>query len=208
MKYSDIEEKIQLKIPEGVDGWMASKKQQEYMFELGKRTSLAAEIGTYKGYSAAIVGLGMQNGYCKCRRCGFCGTYYCIDNYESTNKELVDTPQGVPTFEAFQDNINHFDLNDILIPIKGYSYEQHVWEQIPNGLDFIYIDGDHETKSVFQDIVLYSRKVKPDGLVLFHDIPWETVRAGINQGIDIGLIELVEEFDDFGVYRPLFSERF
>lgn len=52
--------------------------------------------------------------------------------------------------------------------IKGWSGE--VVRQIPdNSLDFVYIDGNHAYEYTVQDIALWSRKVRPGGIVYGHD---------------------------------------
>jgi hypothetical protein len=38
-----------------------------------------------------------------------------------------------------------------------------------NSLDFVYIDGDHRYKYVYEDICEWSKKVKPGGIVACHD---------------------------------------
>lgn len=40
---------------------------------------------------------------------------------------------------------------------------------VPNNLDFVYIDGNHEYDSVKQDIQLYYPKIKEDGVIGGHD---------------------------------------
>jgi hypothetical protein len=36
---------------------------------------------------------------------------------------------------------------------------------IPDGLDFVYIDGNHEEAFVREDIVCYYKKIKPGGVI-------------------------------------------
>jgi len=184
MNYSDISEKIAI-----VQGFMGSERQREYMFELGKRCNCAAEIGTWKGLSASIVGLGMLEGNNN-------GKYYCIDTFESSNTELDDEN----TWEEFNKVINDLNLNNILIPVVGYSYNPKVWSQIPNGLDFVYIDGDHEPESILQDTVLYVPKVKTGGLIIYHDHTWDQIQTAVKQAIKWKIITLMEEIDDCGIY--------
>ena len=40
----------------------------------------------------------------------------------------------------------------------------------PDGIDLLFIDGDHQYASVLTDWLLYSPLVKPGGLVAFHDV--------------------------------------
>ena len=195
MIYEDVVSKIQ-----GIVGFMWSKRQQEYMFELGKTTTLAAEIGSWKGLSAAIVGLGMLEGNNR-------GKYYCIDTFKS---EPVDGSFGSgvgayisceDTLEIFNQMINKLNLQDIIIPMMGYSYDIKIWSQTSNNLDFIYIDGDHQTISVLQDTILYVPKLKSEGLILYHDHGYGTIKDAIKQAMELNLISFIDAFDDFGIYK-------
>lgn len=197
MEYKDIKPLID-SIPDF--GWMSSERQREYMFNLGKVTSYAAEIGTYKGLSAAIVGLGMKE-----NNTPF--IYFCIDSFESSNVEL----DGKDTYDVFINNMETVQLytrsllpdsKDAIIPIQGFSYDV-VNKFEDKSLDWIYIDGSHETPDVLQDIELYHPKVKDGGLLLFHDHTWPSVRKGVDIAVRKNLIEAVEIFDDFGVYRKV-----
>jgi predicted O-methyltransferase YrrM len=48
-----------------------------------------------------------------------------------------------------------------------------------NSLDFIFIDGDHTTDAVLQDIRDYYPKLKDTGIMLGHDYSWDTVRLAV-----------------------------
>lgn len=217
MEYKDIKPLID-SIPDF--GWMSSERQREYMFNLGKVTTCAAEIGTYKGLSAAIVGLGMKDAEDKETH----RSYYCIDTFYSSNVEL----DGLETFEAFIKNmktVGVFVAPELKVlksgsgiggweddtiktersgiqPIIGFSYQSIVTNIVPL-LDWIYIDGSHETPDVLHDIELYHPKVKEGGLLLFHDHTWPSVRKAVDIAVRKNLIEVVEIFDDFGVYRKV-----
>lgn len=46
-------------------------------------------------------------------------------------------------------------------------------------LDFIFIDADHSTESVTQDIMDWGPKVRKGGWILGHDINWPSVRIAV-----------------------------
>ena len=61
-----------------------------------------------------------------------------------------------------------------LAPYKGYEFiikesKEAVLNFAPNSLDFVYIDGAHDYNSVTTDIILWSEKVKPRGIISGHD---------------------------------------
>ena len=54
-------------------------------------------------------------------------------------------------------------------------------EDVPVGsLDFVYIDADHSFDSVMQDIILWSDRVRPFGIVSGHDYDNEEVRMAVD----------------------------
>ena len=73
-------------------------------------------------------------------------TYYCIDN-----------DRDIPTKLPFEGAIS----------IKGDSIE--VFEQVPDGLDLVIIDGCHCVNHAALDFLHYGKKVVPRGFVFFHD---------------------------------------
>ena len=171
---------------------MGSQAQREFMLNLAKTTEVAAEIGSFKGLSAVIVALGMNSVQRSAP-----GAYYCIDTFEASNVEL----NSESTIEEFTRVTREVDHQGCIKTIRGWSTAPETLNQIPSNLDWVYIDGDHETPGVIADIVAYVPKVKPSGLVLFHDHTWESVKAGIDKCVNDGLISHVCHFDDFGIYR-------
>jgi predicted O-methyltransferase YrrM len=168
---------------------MGSEAQREFMFNLGKITNIAAEIGSYKGLSAAIVLSGMM----ATERTDL-PKYYCIDTFQSSNEEL----DGKDTLDEFKKNLGVIDTLGIVVPVVGYSY--NVVLDIPNELDWVYIDGSHDTDSVLRDILMYAPKVKRGGYLLFHDYTWDSVKKAIDQEAKVGFIKHVCSFDDFAVH--------
>ena len=173
----------------GIEGWMPSDRQKVYMYSLAMKSTLAAEIGTYKGLSAAVVGLGMKPG----------SKYYCIDTYKASSEEFKNLT--IDTLSEFESMKKRLCLEDKLVTVVGYSFD--VVNSIPNNLDFIYIDGDHTAESVYNDTKLYYSKVKSGGKILYHDYNWPGVRAGIQKALTDGLIKDLELIsNDFVVALP------
>jgi predicted O-methyltransferase YrrM len=71
-----------------------------------------------------------------------------------------------------------------IIIIDGYS--QHVFDLVPDNLDFVYVDGDHRYNSVLQDIELYYPKVRCGGVFGGHD--FNTNELGVCKAV-IGFVE-------------------
>lgn len=58
------------------------------------------------------------------------------------------------------------------------------WLVADGSLDFIFIDADHRTAAVTEDIVRWSPKVKRGGMIMGHDIDWETVKIAVEHCFD------------------------
>jgi len=59
----------------------------------------------------------------------------------------------------------------------------------PNSLDFVFIDGDHHFEYVVNDIIHWSRIVKPGGIVYGHDYNDKyQVREAVNAYMDVSKI--------------------
>jgi hypothetical protein len=53
---------------------------------------------------------------------------------------------------------------------KSNSIRRKVQEHFPDGIDFLFIDGDHTYEGVRQDFLIYGPMVKARGIIAFHDI--------------------------------------
>lgn len=52
---------------------------------------------------------------------------------------------------------------------------------VPDGLDFVFIDADHRTEAVRQDIHNWRPKLNSKGWLIGHDIDWESVRIAVSE---------------------------
>ena len=50
---------------------------------------------------------------------------------------------------------------------------------VPNGLDFVYVDGAHDYENVKKDIENYYSKIREGGLLTGHDICWPGVTKAV-----------------------------
>lgn len=78
----------------------------------------------------------------------------------------------------------------------GMSMDCLKW--IPNeSLDFVFIDGNHEFSFVYEDIVEWTKKVKPGGIVCGHDYKVDPVN-------NYGVIEAVQKYTKENHIAPWF----
>src|ERR1700686_3995531 len=112
----------------------------------------ALEIGTYQGVSAARIAGALAPG----------GLLYCVDPWPETNKR----PNN-PCWSIFERHLRRTGVMDRIRILKGYSAEMAA--QMPDHLDFAFVDGDHSWEGIQTDWAIVSRKMRPGGVVCLHD---------------------------------------
>lgn len=81
--------------------------------------------------------------------------------------------------------------------IRKTSYEAAC--EIPDDLDFVFIDGDHSYLAVLSDLNDYVPKIKSGGLLMGHD--WTSVRS------EFGVVQACGEYltEHENLFQPLYS---
>ena len=137
------------------------------------RGSTALEIGTYGGLSSAYILSGLK----------FNGSYlYSIDPFSSEmnkQKKLVSKYKNLdyryaeyssldrkPSKNDVQNTLKKLGFNNFKL-IEGYS--NVVVRKWNKKLEFLFIDGNHEYKSVSEDYKTWSKYLVKGGIILFHD---------------------------------------
>jgi predicted O-methyltransferase YrrM len=174
-------------------GLMASKAQAEFLFNLGRITKIGIEVGTFKGYSLAIVAAGMTSVESDVPR-----RLYSIDTFRCSHMTLP-MEDTLPSAKGSLQLVGGLDLVEWIV-----ADNREGWKRLPVGLaaDWVFIDADHAYEPTLQNVRDYSKFVKPGGLIMFHDndikhFP-EVVRA-INSSLEEGLIIPLTHWDDFRV---------
>lgn len=122
--------------------------------QIQRRGLVGVEIGTYRGHFAKAL----------------------LDNLNIKKLYLIDPYEDYP---AYEDN-NYFPLaraeRDAHRRLKGYKnvewvkkYATDAAKDIPDSLDFVYIDGNHSYESVKEDIKTYYPKLREGGVLGGHD---------------------------------------
>lgn len=111
-------------------------------------------------------------------------TMYAVDPWENQ-------PDGSETYigwdwqqiyKQYQQSIIRY--KDRVIELRKYSVEAA--KQIEDrSLDFVFIDAQHDFKSVMQDIEIWRPKVKPGGLLSGHD--YQPKFAGLIRAVNISV---------------------
>lgn len=82
---------------------------------------------------------------------------------------------------AVRRSVERFGTRCKLFKMATVEAADHIADR---SLDFVFIDADHRTQSVLDDIAAWSRKVRLDGFLLGHDIDWPSVRTAVSQAFE------------------------
>lgn len=126
-----------------------------------------AEIGVWEGKTLAMV-LG------ECPKLKMIG----VDAWE----HLPDEMEHYQTFDhklneqTARDAVEGFGNRVKLIKATSRRASKLVGDR---SLDFVFIDADHRTPAVVEDISIWREKVRPGGVVMGHDINWPSVEIAV-----------------------------
>lgn len=124
------------------------------------------EIGSYMGASSFMLAKSMSRN----------SVLYCIDTWQ--NEGMTEGHKD--TYGIFMANIH--PVKDRIRPIRKRS--EDAVTDVPDNIDFIFIDGDHSYEGVKKDFKLWLPKMKPGGIMVFHDSGWaEGVQQLIREDI-------------------------
>lgn len=151
-----------------IHGWLreGNHREDEIIYDLAQQYiqpgGKMAEVGVWKGKSAYI-----WASVCKEKK----AKLYAVDVFTggidlfgiakgSGNENLNDVHD---VWEAVHSNLHG-------LPVQYIRQKSHSgWMALPDGLDIVFIDGDHSYDQVKQDIQLYRPLVREGGLLCGHD---------------------------------------
>lgn len=111
----------------------------------------AVEIGTYQGVSAAQIASAMAPG----------GLLYCVDPWPEVDGK---------TNRCLSICTRHLRRSGVAERIRILRCCSHeAGEELPGGLDFAFIDGDHSRNGIDIDWGIISSRMNPGGVVCLHD---------------------------------------
>ncbi len=170
-----------------------TEAEQNTLKKYCKNKLIAVEIGVFEGYNTAVMGSAL-NGE---------GIVYGIDPF--FNGKL-----GVSFGKLIaQIHIKRSGLNPKVVLIAKLS--DAALNDVPDNIDFIFVDGDHSFSGVKKDFELFSMKLAPGGIMAFHDarifengwtkLDWGPVRL-INEIVKpSNEWEIIEEVDSLVVLK-------
>ncbi|KAA6470292.1 class I SAM-dependent methyltransferase [Bacillus cereus] len=148
-----------------VDGWQTLEEMVgllHFSLLIDNIDGEIVEIGSFKGKSTICIATGSKLLSSKKR------PIYAVDPFKhSDDKQHFISMYEKDYFNDFWHNIEAFELEDFVLPIKKYSTDAQ--EEIPQNIAGIFIDGDHSYQGISTDINLYINRVVPGGIIAFHD---------------------------------------
>jgi predicted O-methyltransferase YrrM len=153
-----------------IPGWLTETESRE-LYRLAAAVTddnpVCCEIGTWIGRSAVLISLGLR-GKCNPR-------LYCVDPFdlvadEPWHKTTYKEQMGLPTLSrkrVFLRTLKVHGVDHIAEPVEALS--RGAAASFDRPLDFLFIDGDHSYANVLGDYEAWSPKLKPGGVLAFHD---------------------------------------
>lgn len=136
------------KYPKDIPGWLTEDEARSLAILAKDKRIL--EIGAYCGRSTISMA---QTASSICT----------VDTFDGRGTHFVN----VGTYDKFKANVNRYGFGDKIKEYIGLSSD--IIPNLDGDFDMAFIDGSHDVKSIGQDSLLASMKLKPDGFLVFHD---------------------------------------
>lgn len=146
----------------GIDGFFSEHEGRWYArFARGLRGGTFVEIGSWKGRSTSFVGP-----VCKAN-----GTrLVCVDHWRGSHDMLSDTYAATLAVEdveqTFRANMRELGID---VEVLRESSAEAAERFPPRSIDRVFLDGSHDGPSVTSDLLLWSERLKHDGVLAGHD---------------------------------------
>jgi predicted O-methyltransferase YrrM len=169
--------------------------EQQAISKYAKDKYLAVEIGVFEGFNTLNIAKSLANS----------GQLYAIDPF-------IKGRMGICYGELISRNyIKRAELNNKVNFIKKYSFDAS--SDVPDYIDFIFLDGDHSYEGIKSDWIVWTEKLKQDGIIALHDTFVNSNNENVrnlgsfkyfNESISIdNRFELLETIDSMNVLRKV-----
>jgi predicted O-methyltransferase YrrM len=144
-------------------GWLIRKTGAQ------QKLSEVAPFLALVGHPSTIVEIGAGRG-------GMLALFCAVASDDATivSVDLEAGPFGEGVSDAELRSRAAAKPNQKLHLVRGNSRDPHIVEQVstltPNGIELLFVDGDHTYEGVSEDYRLYSPLVSPGAIIAFHDI--------------------------------------
>jgi len=157
-----------------VHGWCSDEKSTKMLdLILSTKPRVCVEIGVYGGSSIFPTALGLKyNRH---------GKVYAIDPWSNDdciqfhkdgdpNKKFWGTIDLEAVYASYTNMLNKFKLNKFVNTLRMTS--EKALKLIPDHIDILHIDGNHQEEACYYDTTHFFSKVKIGGYIWFDDAGW------------------------------------
>lgn len=156
-----------------IEGWLSPLEAINIYKAIANHPSnriTIVEIGSWLGKSSYVIAKAVQDS-------GKSGMVYCIDPFnadgDSFSKAIYQSSRfSQSLYEQFTKNMHDHGVLDFIKPIRKYSSD--ALSDVPEDIDILFIDGNHEFESVRDDFQHWAPRLKESGVILVHDVGSES----------------------------------
>lgn len=125
--------------------------EQECVKKYAQNTKSCLEIGVFEGVNTVIIAKAMSAH----------GVLYAIDPFFKGKLDICYSEV------IAKSGLKKMNLYNKVRFIPKLSFDAS--EDVPNNLDFIFIDGDHSLEGIKKDWEIFSKKINQGGIIALHD---------------------------------------
>lgn len=157
------------------------------MVQISPDGSKFVEVGSWKGRSAAHMGVEIMNSGKRIQ-------FDCVDTWRGSAEHLdPDSQWYTPELSDPEYLMNEFlkntaPVSSVVKAVRSTS-EEASRLYADNTLAFVFLDAAHDFDSVSSDIRCWYPKVKPGGVLAGDDFDWPGVEQGIGRALETGLLD-------------------
>jgi predicted O-methyltransferase YrrM len=146
----------------GIEGWFSEDEGRWYArFARALRGGTFVEVGSWKGRSTSFIG----------RICNANGTrLVCVDHWAGSRDSLAPRYAAALATEdveqTFRANMRALDIEVEVIAAPSIEAARRF---AAGSIDRVFLDASHDADSVHEDLVAWSERLRPAGILAGHD---------------------------------------
>jgi predicted O-methyltransferase YrrM len=146
----------------GIDGWFSEDEGRWYArFARGLSGGIFVEVGSWKGRSTSFIG----------RICNANGTrLVCVDHWQGSHDVLQARYAAALAVEDVEQTFrSNMTALGITVEVLAEPSTVAARRFSPGTVDRVFLDGSHDGASVADDLVVWSERLREDGILAGHD---------------------------------------
>lgn len=135
-----------------------------------KKPKIVVELGSWLGKSTRFIAKNLLDSKIN-------GKVYAVDTWRGSaehTSDRLDVKNKLPTlYQQFLSNCIHHKMTSIIIPIRMTTLEAAKALNVKP--DLIYVDASHHEEDVYNDIMVWYKKLARGGIMCGDDWTWQSV---------------------------------